>query len=226
MRIALLMGMALAVLGSRSSYTETLGESAQAPTMGKCRPVSMRHANGDEGCWILSDRAVGALGNAPVFWYVDRFASRDEADRARTNRGVVVDALGKTWLLTIERSGWKSAVGQRVSVIGPLPIDATHSYSAQFMEAITNPGWTSEIHRHPGPEAWYTEGGETCLETPRGVFRGRPGAQPVIVPGGIPMHLTATGSEQRRALVLVLHDSDQPAGIMLHDWTPKGLCNR
>jgi len=47
----------------------------------------------------------------------------------------------------------------------------------------------------------------------------------VIVPGGPPMHLTATGTEQRRALVLILHESSQPATTPAHHWVPKGLCN-
>src|SRR5258707_669858 len=34
----------------------------------------------------------------------------------------------------------------------------------------------------------------------------------------------ATGTETRRALVLVLHDSKQSAGSPAPDWTPKGLC--
>jgi hypothetical protein len=39
------------------------------------------------------------------------------------------------------------------------------------------------------------------------------------------MHLTATGTEMRRALVLILHESAKPATTLVHDWTPKGLCN-
>jgi len=46
----------------------------------------------------------------------------------------------------------------------------------------------------------------------------------VIVPEGPPMHLTATGTETRRALVLILHDATQPATTPATDWTPKGLC--
>ena len=46
----------------------------------------------------------------------------------------------------------------------------------------------------------------------------------MIVPGGPPMHLTATGSETRRALVLILHDSTQPPTTPEHDWKPLGLC--
>ncbi len=49
-------------------------------------------------------------------------------------------------------------------------------------------------------------------------------APPVIIPGGPPMHLTATGTEQRRALVLILHDSSMHATTPEHNWIPKGLC--
>jgi len=105
-----------------------------------------------------------------------------------------------------------------------LPIKAGEIYSAQYMEAIFQPGMTAAAHTHSGPEAWYTEAGETCLETPAGKQVGRPGGQYVIVPGGPPMHLTATGSTQRRSLVLILHESSKPATTLVKDWTPKGLC--
>jgi len=113
-------------------------------------------------------------------------------------------------------------VGERIAEIGPLPISEGETYSAQYMEAIFTPGVTSRAHIHSGPEAWYTLTGETCLETPQGKQVGRAGGQYVIVPGGPQMHLTATGSETRRAIVLVLHDSSKPASTPVYDWTPKG----
>jgi len=91
------------------------------------------------------------------------------------------------------------------------------------MEAIFTPGMIAPAHTHSGPEAWYTVAGETCLETPQGKQIGRPG-QYVIVPGGAPMHLTATGTELRRSLVLILHQSPRPATTPTDEWTPKGLC--
>jgi quercetin dioxygenase-like cupin family protein len=126
--------------------------------------------------------------------------------------------------MTIDEEAWRPAKGQRIARIGPLPISAGEKYSAQYMEAIFTPGMTSSVHNHPGPEAWYTMEGETCLETPEGKQVGRAGGPPVIVAPELPMHLTATGSEKRRALVLVLHESSKPPGAMVHDWAPKGLC--
>lgn len=71
------------------------------------------------------------------------------------------------------------------------------------------PGAVSRTNVHAGPEAFYTEVGETCLETPSGKQMGRKWRD-VIVPEGEPMELTATGLETRRGLVLVLHSSAKP----------------
>jgi quercetin dioxygenase-like cupin family protein len=156
---------------------------------------------------------------------LDAYPTGAAAEAAKGPRGTVVEALGKVWLLTIGDAGWRPPGGERAAEIGPLPITAGAEYSVQYMEAIFTPGMTSTAHVHAGPEAWYTVAGETCLETPDGKQVGRAGERPVIVPGGPPMHLTATGTEQRRALVRILHETSKPASTLVHDWVPKGLCN-
>jgi quercetin dioxygenase-like cupin family protein len=187
-----------------------------------CRPVSER--TGEVGCWITADTPIGQLPSPPIFWHLDTYPSRALAESAKGPRGTVLESLGKVWLLTVEVAGWRPSGGARVAEIGPLPVVAGVSYSAQYMEAIFTPGMTAPAHRHSGSEAWYTLAGETCLETPDGKMVGKAGGAQVIVPGGPPMHLTATGSEIRRALVLILHDSTKPATTPAPDWTPKGLC--
>ena len=146
------------------------------------------------------------------------------AEKSKSARGVVLEVFGKVWLLTIADAGWRSAGGTHVAEIGPLTVVPGRPYTAQFMEAVFQPGMTARVHRHSGPEAWYTVSGETCLETPDGSMVGRAGGRHVIVPEGPPMALMATGSETRRALVLILHDSAQPHTSPAPDWTPKGLC--
>jgi quercetin dioxygenase-like cupin family protein len=178
----------------------------------------------ETGCWITATTSIGQLPPQPIFWHLDTFPTRTDAEAARGSRGTVVESLGSIWLLTIDAAGWRPSAGKRVAEIGPLPVAANVAYSAQYREAIFTPGMTAPAHRHAGPEAWYTLTGETCLETPDGKKTGRAGGSFVIVPGGPPMHLTATGTVVRRALVLVLHDSTQPATTPASDWTPKGLC--
>jgi quercetin dioxygenase-like cupin family protein len=189
-----------------------------------CTPISQRTS--ELGCWVLKDEPVGSLTKAQVFWHLDTYPTHAAAEADKGPRGTIVESLGKIWLMTIDEESWRSAKGQHIAKIGPLPIRAGEKYSAQYMEAIFTPGMTSAVHNHPGPEAFYTLDGETCLETPEGVQTGRAGGPPVIVRGGLPMHLTATGTEKRRSLVLILHESSKPPIGMIHDWTPKGLCKK
>ena len=195
--------------------------SAQSVPGGVCEWVADR--TGEVGCWIMAHEPIGQLMESEIFWHLDVYPTRAAAEAAKGPRGTVIESLGKVWLLSIEGAGWRPAGGERVAEIGPLPLTAGERYTAQYLEAIFTPGMTAPTHTHPGPEAWYTMAGETCLESPQGKQIGRAG-QYVIVPGGSPMHLTATGTEKRRSLVLILHESSKPAVIIEHDWMPKGLC--
>lgn len=191
---------------------------------GRCVPLAER---GDRklGCYVIARERIGALPAGEVYWHIDTFADLAAAKTGAGPRSVAVEAFGEYWLLTVEESGWQSG-GKRVAKIGPLPVEPADAFTAQYMEATFQPGMKSGIARRSGPEAWHTLSGESCLETPEGTLVGRAGGEPVIAPAGLPMQVTATGSEIRRALVLVLHDSSKPAATPIADWRPKGLCGR
>jgi len=159
-----------------------------------------------------------------VFWLVYRYPSRAEAEAVKGQHGTVIEGLGGTWRLAIGEARWQPSPGAvRVAEIGPLHVKPGEAYTAQYMVAVFTPGMTTPVHRHTGPEAWYTLSGEVCLETPNGKLIGRAG-ESTIVPAGPPMKLMATGTEKRRSLVLILHETSQPSGFLVSDWTPKGLC--
>src|SRR5258708_27190046 len=175
-----------------------MGESAFAQKgFAGCLPVSER--SGEIGCWILASEPVGQLSAHPVFWHLDKFSNSALAEKAKEPRGTVLQALGKVWLLTIAEAGWRPKGGEHVAEIGPLPVNADTKYVAQYMAAVMNPGMETRLHRHPGPEAWYTEGGETCVETPEGKQVGKQGAT-VTVPACHPMHLSLTSTQHPRQL--------------------------
>jgi quercetin dioxygenase-like cupin family protein len=199
------------------------GERSRGGVRG-CPPVSERKV--ELGCYTLAVSKLGELPDAPLYWNLDAYPTRAAAEAARGPRGTVVESLGKVWLLTIGKAGEKAAGGDHVASIGPLPVTPGGAYTAAYMEAIMMPGARTPAHRHPGPEAWFQASGEVCLETPAGKSVGRVGGDAVIVPGGTPMALTVTGVEQRRSIVLVLHDSSRPWTILAPDWKPKGLCGR
>jgi len=194
---------------------------SNAPKLESGKPVSER--TGEEGCWILISSPLGKLADRPVFWTLDRYPTRQNALSAVKNNSTVVEALGQVWLFTVGDKVGISSLGVRVTEIGPIPIRAGENYTGQYRESIMQPAAISRTHRHSGPEIFYTEAGQTCLETPAGKEIGRKGEN-IIVPEGEPMELVATGSQQRRGIVLVLHSSEKPHTTLVTDWTSKGLC--
>lgn len=188
-----------------------------------CKPASKRTQ--EIGCWILAENPVGQLTQSQVFWHLDAYPTRVAAQAEKGPRGTIIESSGKVWLMTIQDEKWRPAHGKRIAEIGPLPVIAGEKYTAQFMESVFAPGMTAPPHKHSGPEAFYAVGGETCLETSDGRKQiGRASSPPIIVPMGLSMHLTAIGTELRRSIVLILHQSSQPPVTMVHDWTPKDLC--
>src|SRR3981189_2139737 len=69
-----------------------------------CRPVSER--TGEVGCWIVANVPQGQLSRAAVFWHLDPYPTRTDAEAAKGPRGTIIEALGKVWLFTIGEAGW------------------------------------------------------------------------------------------------------------------------
>jgi hypothetical protein len=225
MRAALkLLATTALALSAWAPVTAIVGAAAQEEgTGGRCVPVAERGER-KLGCYVIAREQIGALQSGAVHWHIDTFPNLAAAEAAAGPRSVAVEAFGGFWLLTIEDAGWRSGGGERIAEIGPLPVEPADTFTAQYMEATFRPGMKSGIAQRSGPEAWHTLSGESCLETPEGTMVGRAGGEPVIARGGVPMQVTATGVEERRALVLVLHDSSKPAATPVTDWRPQGLC--
>ncbi len=185
-----------------------------------CKPASQK--TGETGCWIVANQPLGVLAK-PVWWTMDVFETKELAERERGPLGTVVEALGKVWLFRVGPKENGTSAGTRVTQIGPLPIKAGQEYTAQYMEATLQPGMVSKTHVHAGAEVFYTESGETCLETPDGKQVGSKGVD-IVIPEGVSMELTATGKEVRRGMMLVLHDSSKPPTMLVDTWKSKGLC--
>ena len=209
-----------AILVLQLTVVMAIAASAQQQKLVSCKPVEERTQ--PEGCWIVANKPLGKLP-AVVFWTLDVYRTREIAEKANTSKGTVVEALGKVWLFTVGGKPALPSQGARISQIGPLPVKADEAYTAQFMEGILEPGSRSRTHSHAGPEAFYTETGESCVETPGGRRIGRKGSD-LVVPEGVPMELVATGTEIRRGIILVLHSSDKAATSVVTDWKSKDLC--
>lgn len=195
---------------------------AHSPIPGRCTtPVSQRI--GEVGCYLTATEVLGELSQEPLFWHLYQYPTRAAAEAAKGQRSTVVESFDKVWLYTIAERGWRPSLGERIAVIGPLPIRAGRAYTARYMEAVFTPGMRAAVHRHSGPEAWYLVSGVQCLETPDGATVARAG-ESAVVQEGPPMALSSVGSETRRSVLLVLHETSEPWITMVSGWRPKGLC--
>ncbi|HEX6748065.1 MAG TPA: hypothetical protein VF092_12295 [Longimicrobium sp.] len=195
-----------------------------AQTDGTCVPAAER-AGRIYGCFITARQELGPLSATPaLFWHLHTYATRARAEADRGPRSTVVESFGRVWLFTVAAADWRPPAGHRVARIGPLPLVDADSFAAVYMEGVFQPGMSSVTHRHPGVEAWYTLEGSMCVETPDGRLEQRAGGPGVMVPGGLPMRLTGTGTGVRRSVVLILQDATKPRSVAAADWTPRGLC--
>lgn len=191
--------------------------AAQA-TARQCGPVE----EAGPAC-LLASKQLPSLPSK-VFWHLDRFSSKDAAERAASASSAVVDAFGSTWLFTLAELGWRPRGGEHVSTVGPLPITPASTYAAEYLRSIFKPGTTAPLHVHSGPEAFFAVNGDTCLETPDGVQTGRGPGNSMMIKAGPPMLLMAIGKVPRQGFALILHDASQPATTLTQMWHPVGLC--
>jgi hypothetical protein len=202
-----------------------LAQMAGTRVQGGCEVLASQRAK-ETGCYLLAKQPLRKLPAKEVFWHLYAYPTRAAAEAARSgSAGTVVESLGKIWLFTIAGSNWRPPAGDRVAVIGPLPVVNGKSYVARYMEAVFPPNQAIQtaVHQHSGPEAWYVVTGAQCLRTPESVLVLRAGEGGFVRPGPS-MMLTSIGTETRRAVLLVLHDASQPWMTITSDWTPTTQC--
>lgn len=174
------------------------------------------------GCFNVGTLKELHFDQPAVYWRLYLFGSRTAAEAAKSPMGLVVEEDSRVWLSEFGPQDISSRGGETVATIGPLELPEAESYSAVLSYAIMQPGDSSRVHTHPGPEGWYVIAGEQCLETPAGANSAGAG-QSMTAPPNVPMELNVTGTATRRAFALVIHDSAQQRGIA-STWKPTGAC--
>ncbi len=173
---------------------------------------------------LLARKELPSLPGSAIFWHLDRFPSRNAAERVAAATSTVVQAFGSTWLFTIAKQRWRAKGGEHVAAIGPLPLTPSSAYAAEYLRSVFDPGATAPLHVHSGPEAFYAVSGDTCLETPDGVRIGRGPGNSLMIEAGPPMLLMAIGKVPRQGFALILHDASQPPTTLTMAWHPSGRC--
>ncbi|MEO8578328.1 MAG: hypothetical protein ABI556_16580 [Gemmatimonadales bacterium] len=174
------------------------------------------------GCFNIGMVTGLHFSQPSVYWYLRAFPNRKAAETAKSATGIVVEEDGRVWLSEFGPRNTAPRRGKAIAVVGPLRLPPAKSYSAVLSYAVMRPGDRSRVHLHPGPEGWYVLAGEQCLETPAGADRAPVGGTMTVRPN-IPMQLSVTGTNLRRAFALVIHDSAQERGKP-SDWKPSQVC--
>jgi quercetin dioxygenase-like cupin family protein len=175
------------------------------------------------GCYLTATQALGELPSEPLFWHIYNIPDHLASQTDRTSRSTVVEAFGRIWLYAIAPETWRPESGVRLAVIGPLGIKKGVHYTARYMEATFAPQMRTGAHAHAGPEAWYVVSGAQCLQTPDRTIIANAG-EGALVQEGPPMVLSSIGTETRRSVLLVLHDSSKPWTLPHSGWQPTGPC--
>jgi quercetin dioxygenase-like cupin family protein len=220
-RTSAALGVAVVLVGGAGGLAQLPGTKIP----GGCDvPVAQRTS--ETGCYLVATQVLPKAPTGPVFWHIYSYPSRAAAEAAaRGSTSIAIEALGAAWLFAIGDATWQAPAGQRVARVGPLPVRDAKQYTARYMEAVfpAGQGLQTAVHRHAGPEAWFVVSGAQCLRTPDATTVMRRG-ESGFVAGGPPMVLTSVGRDTRRALVLVLHDSQQSWMTVATNWHPTATC--
>ena len=119
---------------------------------------------------LLARQELRSLSKGNLFWHLDRFTSKNAAERAAGRTSTVVQAFGSTWLFTVAKERWRSKAGEHVANVGPLPLAPSSTYAAEYLRSIFNPGTTAPLHVHSGRKR-STRSAATPASKPRTAFR-------------------------------------------------------
>jgi hypothetical protein len=164
----------------------------------------------------LVEEKVTELPTGDLFWRIDNFDDKEQAQQAAGPIGLVAEHDGKVWLFALGHAGEVSQGGKRVAEIGPIPRITATQYLIRVNEAGGPPGSVTSVHTHPGSEAFYVIAGELTQKTPHGVARLSAGQSMVGHGGDTPMEVSSSGSGDLREFALFVVDATRPFSSPAH----------
>jgi len=108
----------------------------------------------------LAEKKVSELPRGDLFWQIETFGSRKQADAAAGPWSLVAESTGKVWLFTLGPAGGSSSNGTKIAEIGPIPRISARQYLLRINDASGPPGSVTSVHSHLGSEAFFVLTGE------------------------------------------------------------------
>ncbi len=158
----------------------------------------------------VAEKKVSELPDGPWFWQIETFPTLAEAQAAAGPTSLAAEVSGKVWLVTLGAKGAAGHGGTVVTEIGPVPEITAPEYLLRLNRATGAPGAKTQIHSHPGPEAFYVLAGRMSQRTPEGTIdleagQGTPGHG-----ADTAMEVSSSGTVDLDQLVMFVVDATKP----------------
>ena len=158
----------------------------------------------------LAEKKVAELPPDALFWRIENFASLADAQAAAGQHSLAVQSAGKAWLFTLGASGGATPGGTRVAEVGPIPRVKAAQYLLRINEATGAPGSVTQVHSHPGSEAFYVLSGEQTIRGAHGVLKVKPGQPEAGNGADMAMQVSSSGTTDLHSLVMFVVDAGRP----------------
>lgn len=158
----------------------------------------------------VAEKRLKQLPAGPLYWRVEEFPSRGQAEAAAGPTALVAEAAERVWLFTLGAQGGAASGGRKVAEIGPVPRPNAPEYLLRINFTGGAPGAKTPVHTHPGSEAFYIVKGRLGQRTPNGTSHVEAGATMNGHGADMPMEVFSSGTEELNALVMFVVDATRP----------------
>ena len=158
----------------------------------------------------LAEKKVSELPADDLYWRIENFATREQADASAGPWSLVTESTGKVWLFTLGPAGGATPGGVKAAEVGPIPRVAATQYLLRINEASGPPGAVTPIHSHPGSEAFFVLSGEQSIRGAHGILVVRAGQPEAGHGADMAMQVSSSGAADLRSLVMFVVDAARP----------------
>lgn len=158
----------------------------------------------------VAEKKVTELPTGPLYWQIESFPTRAEAEAAAGPLSLAAEADGKAWLFTLGPKGAPTHGGTMVAEVGPLEEVTAPEYLLSIREGAAPAGAKTMVHTHPGTEAFYVLEGQLSFRTPPGVDVIDAGKTLAGVGPDTPMEASSTGTADLHELIMFVLDPAKP----------------
>jgi quercetin dioxygenase-like cupin family protein len=158
----------------------------------------------------MAEKTVTELPAGPLYWQIETFPTRAEAEAAGDALSLAAEVGGKAWLFTLAPEGAAARGGSAVAVVGPLEEVTAATYLLSIREGIAPPSAETMIHTHPGTEAFYIVNGQLTFRTKHGTEVVDAGETLAGVSPDTAMQASSTGTADLHELIMFVVDPGKP----------------